>query len=170
MHTAAEGVHERGFDRMMVVRLPGGGTLTGFLGEAIMRRVVGIMAFAGVLIHILGGCCLHHAHADSLPSDPPQASHSCPCSGHHKHAPESSEDEHSRPDSHECDRHGCIFVVRQPGTSVQRCMTWHQHLPVVVGCLDPAQVSQADARWLIAPAILPNPPVRLHLLNRILLL
>jgi hypothetical protein len=136
-----------------------------------VRRLVQGLAFAAVLFHAVGGCCCHHAHAESLACQT-EAAHDC-----HRHADkgtcQENHGEDGRPAEH---RHGdgcgegpCVFVVPESnGTLVYK--------PV----LSPtAAIIQTDTtslssclldRFFGSPHARSSPPLRLHLLNQILLL
>jgi len=133
----------------------------------IMNRAFQIGIMLAVAIHMVGGCCLHHAHAHGGLSDTKgfAARASCPC--HHRGSVETDGccDHPSQPQ--QCDGHKCVFTRPDPSDAPD--------LSIGHGCLNPVCVSpglptlrgidRGDSRLGE-----PGQPIPLHLLNQVLLI
>jgi hypothetical protein len=134
-----------------------------------MRSLLSNLTAALLAMHTVFGCCWHHAHAStplckSLPSVESSESHGA------AHADEACE----RP-AGGCEHHGndncqgnkCVFTSSAKTGSPQ--FSLHPSPQSVVA---PACTMPSDA-WLPTPAFSPErllPPLRLHLIERVLLI
>ncbi|MGM0491119.1 MAG: hypothetical protein ACQESR_30705, partial [Planctomycetota bacterium] len=83
-----------------------------------MNRLVHIGIMAAIAVHMVCGCCWHHAHASHAPLDSALASAravepTSPCDGHdHQHERRPSEPASSDSESHEqgCGEEPCTFI------------------------------------------------------------
>ena len=137
-----------------------------------MSRFVHNMTLVAVLLHLHGGCCWHHAHAEDWGRDCEAADiGSCACGCPHQHderepSPEGDTDHHSSG----CDGEHCVFVVPDTGDSPDLCFR--------TGFLDITVPAHPAWRALLTAASrradgLPppvGPPLRQHLLMEVLLL
>jgi hypothetical protein len=107
-------------------------TMVLFNFEASMNRLIRASAFGAILWHMLAGCCMHHAHADSLcdcgSAPAVEQAHACDCHhddqdhGQHGQDPRrcDSRGEHHQHHGHHgrCSQN-CSFVVPDPQTTVK---------------------------------------------------
>jgi hypothetical protein len=131
-----------------------------------MHRIVHSLAACVVLLHILGGCCWHHAHAESTgccehSSHPAEANDLAEgdqdCTGQGSH--------HSKDGCHEA---GCVFVapeLRGVVIVVRSVQGLSGPCPDVFAAA--STISGRDP--LGVPPSGSGPPLRLHLLNQVLL-
>lgn len=136
----------------------------------VMQRAVHIVSTLAVLLHILGGCCLHHAHG----ADPHREANSPGCTARHGccgcrgNEPAGTPDDTSSHGRH-CEMNCCTFVV--PGSSsagpvaAPECAVGLAALPTLAGQLP--KVLLAVAVEACHP---PGSRLRLHLLKRVLLI
>jgi hypothetical protein len=121
-----------------------------------------LLTAATLAIHLLVGCCAHHAHAASAAS-PRHETNVDACCGHH----EQSGDSHS--ERHGCENEKCsflrssddspakfVFQVHRPSVAL-----WHDaSVPRLPG-IQAAGIFPADDLF---------PPLRLHLAHQVLLI
>ena len=132
--------------------------------EYAMRRLLQRLLLLCFLVHMVFGCCWHHAHGSTHEAESAGARTGCPCSHH----PEPSSD---RPDPKPSGHRGC---------DIQRCV-FTRTKSVAVD--EPASIDGVAAAHLVwdlcaggeIDATIPRhqrvgAPVRLHLLNQALLL
>ena len=127
-----------------------------------MHRVVRSLALVSVLVHMVCGCCSHHAHAQS-PDCCRQSAHApdlCLGAEHDEHGPEPCSDERAE----------CVFVVPKSGAAAGLSVFATVQPTVTAGSLCRAVFSEADVRRHGPRRIGLGPPVRAHLLNQVLLL
>jgi len=137
-----------------------------------MHRFLFILGCTVVLLHALGGCCWHHAHAECVAcqDDPPKASSCC---YHHSH----DEDDHrgsggeQREQEHDrgCDTGSCDFVVPERETLVELgpdCVTALTAADTGTACLP----TGFTGRSLELQLTRSSPPLRLYVLHQTLLL
>lgn len=132
-----------------------------------MNRLLNSLATLAVLLHMLCGCCWHHAHDQGADRHGrlPAAVVSCP---HCEHGPTACAegDRHSGHDRTACNELSCDFVRTESDAAMQ---AWSQ------GHLDaraPAEILPADGPALptAAPAVAgPRRSLRLHLVIQKLL-
>ncbi len=131
-----------------------------------MHRIVHSLAMSLVLYHVLVGCCWHHAHAESAePSGETLQSPTC-CQHHHEDGREPADLPH--PHDGGCDGESCDFVVPHIDGPPQLDETAVASLVD----LDLASRIQPSSGALGSEIPPPGglPPLRLHLLNQILLI
>jgi len=137
-----------------------------FRPGTIMNRAFHFGAVLTVAVHMVFGCCLHHAHASGRQVDlPDSVDAACPCE-HHGHQHERQPCDHSNgPEG--CDEGQCTFIrPDSPGNS--DLLAGFQCLPLI-SCLPPLpMLSETDTAEL-APSRL-GAPIPLHLLNQVLLI
>lgn len=140
--------------------------------EAFMHRAVAILALTSVLLHIMGGCCSHHAHAESPACcrESAQVASRYPCGAHHEHPPEPCRDEHHQGHRSRCEGGHCVFVVPESGTTVDLPAAGRFETAVAQGSSVFPQSSQAAICEFVARNTGLDPPVPPHLLNQVLLL
>jgi len=139
--------------------------------ETVMHRLTHIVAGVTVVFHMMGGCCLHHAHAACAGEcrGAPQAvdCRSCDDHGHADHY--ACPSERPQPHDHGCDTAPCVFVLPETQGVVRIAPVEPLgSLPADVDARCPAtQVAfhRADS-W--HPRL--TGALRLHLLNQVLLL
>jgi hypothetical protein len=131
-----------------------------------MYRVVRSVVLSAVLVHMVFGCCWHHAHAfGSQAGDTSVVETSCPC-GHHGHEDSSEPGDHRSGDQG-CDGDQCVFTLPETGSTYRvtigaDCLPFIYSLPTSPAVI---RIDSAD----ITPHHL-SPPIPLHLLNQALLL
>ena len=132
-----------------------------------MRDVVYRLALASVVLHMLLGCCLHHAHGDcSVVERGNDTSESaCPCHPH-DHENDGTPPE-PRPGRHECEDSQCVFtrIESRGSAEVAGALTcWVSPGNVAAISLTEPSGDRPDFFHIRGT------PLRLHLLNRVLLL
>lgn len=138
--------------------------------ETLMYRLVGTLALAAVLAHTTFGCCLHHAHAEAVTGDGECASGAGGCGDEHSGHTDCA-CPHGREPSHgPCDRGQCSFVQPEV-TGGPRVSSERQPLapatsfPETTGTASRNTIDTIDRRRVGCCE-----PVRLHLLNQVLLI
>jgi len=141
-----------------------------------MHGLLHKLALGLVLLHILGGCCYHHAHA---------ATPDCCREGHHDeadhHAPAHQEPAHHgrgepccptdgrAPEREGCDESQCVFVVPETGRAARLlgplCAEAALSAPPAV--IPDGSPIAARSR---PPSTFGEPPGRLHLIFQVLLM
>lgn len=135
-----------------------------FRRVTIMSRVLRFGIMLTVAVHMVLGCCLHHAHG-SHPADSPSVEDSCGC-GHHGHEEGTEPSDHQSSD-HGCDGDQCVFTLPESGSAAQLtvgldclpCICVAPTLPGMNG------IDSVDTRLHQC-----GPPIPLHLLNQVLLI
>jgi hypothetical protein len=139
--------------------------------ETFMHRLTHILACVTVVLHIMGGCCWHHAHAacpgDCCESPQAVACRSCDDQGHGDH--HACPGEHPGKDDHGCDTAPCVFVVPETESPVKIAPA--QPLGVLPPDVDTARPAiHVAAHPAQAPQSRLGAGLRLHLVNQVLLL
>jgi hypothetical protein len=134
-----------------------------------MSRLVQRIAFSSVLVHMTFGCCVHHAHGEAVRHcDKPDVVSCFP----HEHCDSCAyrSSEQGESDHHGCGELSCVFVrpERRVGPRLVPPPTLH------------ALASSTSASFRLSPrhgldipdlgSVFCCLPVRLHLLNQILLI
>ena len=87
-----------------------------------MRRFADRLVLASFLVHLVFGCCIHHARVMSASAHSVGVETSCPCQ-HHEQEPGGQHEQPQHHD-HECDGQTCVFTraktVDAPGPSTDR--------------------------------------------------
>ncbi len=129
------------------------------------RAVHNVVLFA-LLVHMVFGCCLHHAHSHPLPSgNEPCAETACPL--HHGHDQANGEPRQHRPGDSGCDGSRCVFTRPESGDTPQASIGAH-YLPPSCIVPRPPALSGIDTADTTPHHF--GPPIPLHLLNQALLL
>lgn len=139
--------------------------------ETLMHRLTHVVACGAVLLHIVGGCCWHHARA-ACPGDCDDAPQAVACQschdydhGDHQACPA----EHPQQHHNGCDKAPCVFVVPETGGSFKLAPA------EPLGSLPP-EVDTTGAAAHVAAHPADAPPsrlradLRLHLVNQVFLL
>lgn len=81
-----------------------------FRPGTIMNRAFQIGIMVAVAVHIVSGCCWHHAHAADFPTDLPSSVEApgCPCE-HYGHRHQGQTCDHGSKE-HGCNEGSCIFT------------------------------------------------------------
>ena len=153
-----------------------------FQPDSLLQRLVLGLALAAVLFHAVGGCCCHHAHAgfftpgfstlDPGLSTLPQAA--CDCHRHvDKGTYQENHGEAGQPAAHRhgdgCDKGPCDFVVPE-SNGIIVCKPVLSLTAAIIHTDTIALPSLLVNRSFDSPSARSGPPLRLHLLNQILLL
>ena len=155
--------------------------LKAFQGGSSAQRLVLGLAFVAVLFHAAGGCCCHHAHAAFFTSQlsTPDSRQSTLDAGHccHGHADtgifegnhcdDGGQDGHRHGDG--CNEEPCVFVVPQQNDTVVYKLVL-SHTATIAHTDTASGQSFLANRTSDSPPALFSPPLRLHLLNQIMLL
>lgn len=136
-----------------------------------MRKIVHSLTLLLVLYHTLVGCCWHHAHGEGQATRA-DSSHHVACCGHSHEGHDHGRDPSNPPDGNDsgCDHGPCVFLVPPTGDGV--------------GMTDQVAAGKGLCVDLFHGGILPadccdisespppsgGPPLRLHLVNQILLI
>jgi hypothetical protein len=139
--------------------------------ESVMHRLTHILACVTVVLHVMGGCCWHHAHAacpgDCRESPQAVACRSCDDHGHGDH--HACTGEHRHEHDHGCDAAPCVFVVPETGGPLQIAPVQPlAALPAVVHVTCPP--THVAAHPVNSPHFHLSAGLRLHLVNQVLLL
>jgi len=134
--------------------------------ETIMYRALHIGVMLAVSVHMVLGCCLHHAHAWGPRIDLPlSVDAACPCERHghlHEGQPGDHDDKQRG-----CDEAPCTFT--RPGSSGDGdLLAGLQCLPLI-SCLPPLSALSGIDTADLAPGRF-GASIPLHLLNQALLL
>jgi hypothetical protein len=134
--------------------------------ESPMHGFIHHLALALVLFHMTAGCCLHHAHAECLAGCQDSPHWSGCCSEDEDHHPCPAEKPHRH--STECDGGECVFVVPETDSLVKLIGPFH---PLVAVFADRSGATPTAMARLLPTWLEPSrsPPLRLHLLNQVLL-
>jgi len=130
-----------------------------------MHGLLHNLALGVVLLHILGGCCVHHAHAGS-PDCCRDERHHDDADGHGEQGcPTDGADPH--PDG--CDRSPCVFIVPETGGAAKLlgplCADAAVSTPAVAVLLE-----SPIASCFRPPSCCGRPSARLHLIHQVLLM
>ena len=134
-----------------------------------MQKMVHSLTMLLVLYHTLVGCCWHHAHA-AVPSDRAVAEVNATCCGHSHsdhHGSQESGD-HSHRDGNGCEQARCVFLIPAADTGWD-VFSSGGHSGVPCAELPHHNVLASNAATSESPPPSGLPPLRLHLVNRILL-
>jgi len=129
-----------------------------------MSRVFHIAIVLAVTVHMVFGCCLHHAHG-SQPADSPSVQNSCDC-GHHGHEGGGEPCDHQSGDQG-CDDGQCVFTLPESGSASQVTIGMNC-LPVF--CVMPALPGMDGINTADTVLHHCGPPISLHLLNQVILI
>lgn len=130
----------------------------------VMNRALNIGVMLALFVHMVLGCCRHHAHGSENEANVPVVSGSCACehAGHEDH--DQPRDNEGQP--RKCNGGQCSFTLPQSSDNTTHmalqglpAILWPPLLPVLKG------VEAAD---LTAGS--PGSPIPLHLLNQAFLL
>jgi hypothetical protein len=143
-----------------------------------MHGLLHKLAMGLVLLHILGGCCYHHAHAappgccrEEHHDDAGQHAPGHHDAAHHGHGQQCRPTDEPEPAPHRnaCDESQCVFVVPETKGATRLlgpfCADAALSTPAVV-ISDESPV----AAGFRPPAFFGEPPARLHLILRVLLI
>ncbi|MGM0489944.1 MAG: hypothetical protein ACQESR_24705, partial [Planctomycetota bacterium] len=129
----------------------------------------GIMA--AIAVHMVCGCCWHHAHASHAPLDSARAVEpTCPCDGYgHQHEGRPSDPAGSDSGSHEqgCDEGPCTFI-RQGSSDSSDVLVDVYCIPLNARFTSLSAFSGMDTRNLDFGCF--DEPVPLHLRHQVLLI
>ena len=135
--------------------------------ETMTYRVVRSFAICAVLVHMVFGCCWHHAHAYETHLGEKASLVETPC-GCDRHGHESSGQPYKHGSHHGgCDGAQCVFTRAESGQTAQGSIQAHC-LPLMCVVPGPAAVNGIGAG--ISALHHSGPPIPLHLLNQALLL
>jgi hypothetical protein len=136
-----------------------------------MHRLVCLLTFTALSVHMLFGCCSHHAHtfATTGGSDAIAVKSSCGCSHHASH---NADDENQQQDGHhdhdsdhrQCDIGNCLIVRTDPLES-PNFLIGQQYLATQCVSIYPATIG-----YLGRPAASLGIPIPIHLANQTFLL
>jgi len=131
-----------------------------------MYRVFQNVVLFAVSLHMVLGCCVHHAHSRPLASgDEPICESTCP--HHHGHDEESRDPCDHRSGGHGCEHGRCVFTRAESDGAPQFLVRAHC-LPVLG--LVPCQPTLNGVEAVDLAIHSRCQPIPLHLLNQALLL
>lgn len=138
-----------------------------FCPRAYMDRFVYRMALGVVLLHMTCGCCWHHVHSGETVGGHESSAMAARCGcEHHDHA--DSEQPGDRPlQGDRCDGQQCVFVRADSSQVLGPFFGQDWAMPVGVPV---CRLTLGRLEALELPCRGLGPPLRLHLLNRTLLL
>lgn len=130
----------------------------------IMNRAFHIGIGLTLAVHMVFGCCSHHAHG-SRPASSPSVENSCDCD-HHEHKPGGEPGNHRSGDQG-CDGDQCVFTLPNSGNASQvtigaDCLPLIHVVPTLPG------MNGIDTLDRTPPHC--GSPIPLHLMNQALLL
>jgi hypothetical protein len=129
-----------------------------------MNRTFHFGIILAVSVHMLCGCCLHHAHG-SQPVNSEQVVNSCACENH-GHERSSNPCDH-RSGNHGCGGDQCVFTISELDSASQAA-TDLNCLPFIGVVSILPEMDRSDAVDAIPHYC--GPPIPLHLLNQVLLI
>lgn len=135
-----------------------------------MRAVFSSTVAVSLLIHAVMGCCWHQAREAASGDESPvalAADIGC-CRHHHAHAPQ-GQPSHS-PCNGKSNCHGLCTYLPPQKTQIDRLQS---HVPIDFAAIAPAMIDSQVAALRVMERtreLAPEPPLRLHLLNQILLI
>ena len=153
-----------------------------FKSDSSLRRLVLGLAFVAVLFHAVGGCCCHHVHADagfftsglSTLDSRLSTQTACDCHRHvdkgtlqEDHGDDGQPADHRHDD--DCGEGSCDFVVPESNDTIV-CNPVLSHTVAIIHTLAASGPSLLVNRSFDLPSARSSPPLRLHLLNQIMLL
>jgi len=131
-----------------------------------MNRLLHVVTIVAMAVHALGGCCVHHAHAESLSPDASATIETaCPCE-YHGH---SGQDEPAEnPGDHGgCDEGPCTFL-RPDAPTANELLTGLGGLPPISSWLTSPRPSRLAAASIVLDRA--GPLIPRHLLLQVLLI
>jgi hypothetical protein len=138
-----------------------------FRPGTIVNRAFHIGIMVAVAVHMVCGCCWHHAHAAGYLAGSPSLVEAagCPC-GHHGHQHQSQACDHES-EEHGCNEGSCIFT--RPDSSESSDLLAGLQSRALISCL------QASPTLSGVDTVYPTPSrfaaaIPLHLLNQVLLI
>ncbi len=137
-----------------------------FRPGTIMNRTFHIGIVLAMAVHLLCGCCWHHAHAFSPRIDSPlSVEATCPCE-HHGHPHEGQPGDHGK-EQGRCDEGPCTFMRPDSSGSSDfsadlQCLSLASCLPLL------PQLSRIDTTDFVPSRF--GTSISLHLLNQAFLL
>jgi hypothetical protein len=131
-----------------------------------MRAIVSIITAAAFLLHFAAGCCAHHAHAADSLAVVKTAAKACKHCHHHESPAESSPGNSDEP-GQPCDEGECVFMTASKIVVARLACT--SLLPLVANDAGDAHFPGLASAAIDSGGTL-EPPVRLHLLKRVLLI
>jgi hypothetical protein len=140
-----------------------------------MNAIMALLTAASLLAHAALGCCIHHSHAPNVDilvghaAPPSDANHKSACGHCCDHCPNSQEGHCPAVPGGNCDEQDCVAVAGGPGTIVLKAV---QTAFNAAGLADLLAVSASSADYVQSAELQHDlgPPVRPHLLIRVLLL
>jgi hypothetical protein len=137
-----------------------------------MRAAISLITATAFWLHILLGCCAHHAHAvdGSTRAFPFSLAEEVADHGHsHGHSvPDSDTPQHPRGSHDDCHESHCTFLVTGTTTVVKDPLV--AALPAVTFGAVVAQAASSSIHWILDTGDHLRLPVRLHLFNQVLLI
>jgi len=130
-----------------------------------MNRAFHIVIGLAVAVHMVLGCCSHHAHG-SHPANIPSVESSCDC-GSHGHNEGGEPYDHQSGDQG-CDGNQCVFTRPESGSASQ--VTVGMDCLPLICCVAPIPPGMNGIDTLYMMPHHCGPPIPLHLLNQALLL
>jgi len=132
----------------------------------IMNCAFHMGVMLAVAVHMVFGCCLHHAHASGPRIGLPlSVDATCPC-GHHDHQHEGLPGDHRSGDQ-DCDGDKCVFTLPKSGNS-SLVTVGANSLPFICVMPTPPEMDGIDTVDTMPHHC--GLPVPLHLLNQVLLI
>lgn len=134
--------------------------------KTLMYRVLHKVVLFVLLVHMVFGCCLHHAHSHPLqPADEPCVETTCPW--HHGQDDGNGQPPQHRPGGNGCEGGRCVFTRPESGDTPQASLG-APCVPSICTVPGPSALRGIDTADTAPDPF--GPPVRLHLLNQALLL
>lgn len=137
-----------------------------------MRSIISLITGAAFWLHVLLGCCAHHAHAADKIVCPNPASAESVGHGHlhvHDHStPDSETPDHPGGSHDDCHESHCAFLVTGKTTIVLDTLV--ATLSAVPFDTVVAQTASPSVNWVCDTEDHLRLPVRLHLFNQVLLI
>jgi len=131
-----------------------------------MYRLLRKLVLSAIAVHLVGGCCLHHAHGEF--AEPFSASDAVACCGH-GHCPAQ---EHGQPGPPEdpCDGPHCVFVALPRVNPDSPDTFTDPGVPTDFAGIDVLVPSDSVQRYADDRSLQPASCLRLHLLHCVLLI
>jgi len=125
-----------------------------------MHGLLHKLAMGAVLIHALGGCCVHHTHAPS--PDCCRGEHHHHAADHHGHS------EHGCPGDR-CDESRCVFIVPETDRAAKLLgpLCADAAVPIPAVAVSP---ESPIASCSCPPSCSGKPSARLHLIHQVFLI
>jgi len=131
--------------------------------EAFVQRFLFQLAFGSVLVHLVFGCCLHHAHAEAE-GTVSTGENACPCDHHDGHCDQPGQ---RQPTDNGCEGTRCEFT-RVESEDTSDSLTAQPS--IVASFAAPNDQSPRGEQAAFSRTDAFPRPVRLHLLHQALLL